>query len=166
MKDALKKGHTGIMTLFILDEKSRFVGKMDITNCSSRKFYSFLDLKTRNLLNVVPIVGVDYSLANLTFDEGQYCIHTLKEGAPNDYISALKGVIRSFTPYSKFKLAYGFGARTIPGEGPACNLFSMTGDYNDPFIDTESEIINSYSGTIKSVRLALPVNYSKIIRFV
>jgi hypothetical protein len=31
-------------------------------------------------------------------------------------------------------LGYGYGARTVEGEGPACNLFSMTGDFSDPFI--------------------------------
>jgi hypothetical protein len=34
-------------------------------------------------------------------------------------------------------LAYGYGARTVSGEGPACDLFSMTGDFADPFIDNE-----------------------------
>jgi hypothetical protein len=34
-------------------------------------------------------------------------------------------------------LGYGFGARTVPGEGPACNLFSLTGDFQDPVIESE-----------------------------
>lgn len=42
----------------------------------------------------------------------------------------------------------------------------MSGDFQDPFCDTSSEIIACYNGTIKSVRLALPVNYTKIIQFV
>ena len=47
-------------------------------NCSLRNFYTFLDLHVKNGLNLVPIVAVDFSLANLTFDESCYCIHTLK----------------------------------------------------------------------------------------
>ena len=43
---------------------------------------------------------MDFSLANLTFNEAQYCIHTLKEGAPNDYVSALKGITKAFDGYS------------------------------------------------------------------
>lgn len=31
MKDALKKGSTGRMSLFILDEKKRYQGKIDIS---------------------------------------------------------------------------------------------------------------------------------------
>lgn len=60
----------------------------------------------------MPIVTVDFSLANLTFDENQYCIHTLKEGAPNDYKEALRRIYSSYKYFSKFMLGYGFGART------------------------------------------------------
>jgi hypothetical protein len=90
-------------------------------------------------LNIVPIIAVDFSLANLTFDVGQYCIHTLKEGAPNDYMDCLKSVSKSFYHFNRFILPVGFGARTLsnaPGDGPACNLFSMTGDFMDPFVDS------------------------------
>lgn len=63
-------------------------------------------------------------------------------------------------------LGYGVGARTVSGEGPACNLFSMTGDYTDPFIHNEEELINSYAGSIKTVKLALPVNFKDVIKLV
>lgn len=63
-------------------------------------------------------------------------------------------------------LSYGIGARTVEGEGPACNLFSTTGDYMDPFIENEEELINSYIGTIKSVKLALPIYFREIIKIV
>lgn len=63
-------------------------------------------------------------------------------------------------------LSYGFGARTVSGEGPACNLFSMTGDFVDPFVHGEEELINSYVGTIKAVKLALPVYFREIIKLI
>lgn len=63
-------------------------------------------------------------------------------------------------------LSYGFGARTVNGDGPACNLFSMTGDFQDPFVEGEEQLINSYGGTLKSVKLALPVNFRDIIKLV
>ena len=63
-------------------------------------------------------------------------------------------------------LSYGIGARTVEGEGPACNVFSMTGNFTDPFIDCEEQLINSYSGTLKSVKLALPINFNDIIKLV
>lgn len=71
---------------------------------------------------------------------------------------ALRRIGRCFKYFSKFMLAYGFGARTImEGEGNACNLFSMTGDFLDPFVANDEELFGSYVGTLKSVKLALPV---------
>ncbi len=89
----------------------------------------------KNGLNLVPIIAVDYSLANLTFDENCYCIHTLKQGAPNDYIDALRRISNTFKFFSRFILPYGVGARTaVVKEGPACNLFAMNGDALEPII--------------------------------
>jgi outer membrane protein W len=52
-----------------LDEKNAYKGKFEIGNCSARRFYTFFDLKLRNQLNIVPIIGIDFSLANLTFED-------------------------------------------------------------------------------------------------
>jgi len=111
------------------DNSGKNKGFIQLSNCSVRNHYSFFDLIIKNGLNLVPIIAVDFSLSNLTFDESQYCIHSLKQGANNDYIDALKGICASFQYFSKFSLGYGFGARTVETEGPACNLFSMTGDF-------------------------------------
>lgn len=108
-------------------------------------------------MKLVPVIAVDYSLANLTFDENCYCLHSLKQGQPNDYLDALRLVYRSYEKFTDFMLAYGFGARTVGGDGPACNQFSMTGDYTEPFVDSEEALIESYKNTLKSVKLALPV---------
>ena len=64
--------------LEVIDEKKKVKGILKLKNCSLRKFYTFLDLHIKNGLNLVPIVAVDFSLANLTFDENCYCLHTLK----------------------------------------------------------------------------------------
>jgi len=117
----------------------------------------------------VPIIGIDFSMANLTMNDASFCLHSLKPGVPNDYIEALKGLYESFTCFSNFKLAYGFGARTMErpdGSLDACDLFSMSGDIQDPFVDDLDEILACYQGTLKTVRLALPVNYTAIIQFV
>ena len=44
MKDAMRYGNTGTMSLFIVDEKNKFLGKFQISQCSARRFYSYLDL--------------------------------------------------------------------------------------------------------------------------
>lgn len=78
--DCLKKGATGKIGLFMLGEKNDRKGTFEITQCSARRFYTFFDLKLRNQLNIVPIIGIDFSLANLTFEQGRPLIHTLKAG--------------------------------------------------------------------------------------
>ena len=61
-------------------------------------------------------------------------------------------------------MAYGFGARTfLNDDGPACNLFSMTGDFMSPYVDN---IADNYRKTLKNVKLSLPVMYKNIIKIV
>jgi len=53
---------------YLLDQKKRVSGKFYISNFQLKSHYSFMDLKIKNRLNIVPIIAVDFSLANLTFD--------------------------------------------------------------------------------------------------
>lgn len=78
MKEICVLHSSGDKTFSIINENKKLKGELLIRNSSLRNFYSFLDLHIKNRLNLVPIVAVDYSLANLTFDENCYCIHTLK----------------------------------------------------------------------------------------
>jgi hypothetical protein len=145
MRTMLDRATTQILRLNLRGDGNKSVGVLELRNSSLRNFHTFIDLHVKNALNLVPIVAVDFSLANLTFDENQYCIHTLKPGVPNDYVEALRRIASGYKYFSKFMLAYGFGARTCDiKEGPACNLFSMTGDFMDPYVGTEEELINSY----------------------
>ena len=101
-----------------------------------------MDLYIKNSINIVPIIGVDFSLANLSLDGSGGCIHTLKQGAPNDYIDCLKSVTKSFHFFSRFMMAYGFGARHFQNDDvPACNLFSMNGDFASPFVESYDQLL-------------------------
>ena len=42
----------------------------------------------------------------------------------------------------------------------------MTGDFMDPFVEKSDQLVNCYEGTIKSVKLALPVMYKNILKLV
>lgn len=83
-------------------------------------------------------------------------------------MDCLKSVNKAFHYFSRFILPIGFGARTLLAkkEGPASNLFSMTGDFMDPFVESNNELLNCYEGTLKSVQLALPVYFSAVLKFV
>lgn len=149
MRDALTKagGSKGKLRLFLVDDKNKFKGTFEISSFTARRFYTFFDLIFRNHLNIVPIIGVDFSMANLTMNDASFCLHTLKPGAPNDYIEALKGLHEAFGSISSFKLAYGYGARTIEkldGSQGSCDLFSMSGDFQDPFVEVIDELLSCY----------------------
>lgn len=168
MKDALKKGSTGRMQLLITDEKKRYQGKIEISQCSARRHYSFFDLQLQCQLNVVPILAVDYSIGNIveTATGLPGCLHSRKPGFGNDYISAMMAVSKSYSQYARFMLAYGVGARTMEGIGPAVDVCSMTGDFTDPFIESQEELLNCYEGTLQTIKIAGPVNYKSIVKFV
>lgn len=72
--------HNKSIILPIGDTHGKSKGYVKFKNCTVKNFYTFLDLHIRNNLNIVPIIAVDYSLANLTFNEGGYCLHSLKPG--------------------------------------------------------------------------------------
>jgi len=88
-------------------------------------------------LNIVPIVAIDYSLANLTFDENNLCLHSLKPGSPNNYIDVLKSVATAFKIFSKLNMGYAIGAGTFAKEGQSCDVLSLTADSLTPFISNE-----------------------------
>lgn len=63
-------------------------------------------------------------------------------------------------------LTYGVGARTMEGNGAAVDICSMTGDFTDPFIESQDELLNCYEGTLRTIKIAGPVNYKSIVKFV
>lgn len=64
-------------------------------------------------------------------------------------------------------VAFGIGAKTLPGaDHPTCQLFSITGDYSDPFVENEEQMLSCYAETIKAVEITLPINYKPIVKFV
>lgn len=166
--DAIIYAKNSVYVLKVLDEKGRPRFRMYLQKFSIKQHYTFMDLYIKNSLNIVPIIGVDYSLANLTFDDTQHCIHTVKEDKPNDYVSCLNAVNKAYSYFSRFNLSYGFGASTfLKGDHPACPIFSMTGDFQSPFVSgSNTELNKNYYSTLKSVKLGLPVLYKEILKFV
>ena len=139
------------MQLFLL-QGCKLSGNLDVKSFKAVRCCTFFDLIFKNRLNIVQIVGVDFSMANLTMDDTSFCNHSLKPGAPNDYISCLKATQAAYAPLSEFKMAYGFGARTLERgdkSQAACDLFSMSGDMQDTLVHSAEEMIACYYGTLK-----------------
>lgn len=60
-----------------------------------KKRTSFLDLIANHMLEIVPIVAIDFSLSNLTFDDRK-CIHTVNEDNINEYRDLLTAVSKAY----------------------------------------------------------------------
>ena len=77
------------------------MGKLEVGVFSARRYYTFFDLVFKNELNIVPIIAIDFSMANLTMNDSAI-LHTLKPGAPNDYVEAIKGIEQAYSTFSDF----------------------------------------------------------------
>ena len=114
------------------NNKKKSIGTLYIQNCNIMPLFSFMDYKIHRDINIVPIVAIDYSLTNLTFDNENKCIHTLKPGVRNDYISVISAVERAYKNISKFAMGYGMGAKIVKKYGQTSDCFSMTGNIFSP----------------------------------
>jgi hypothetical protein len=56
---------------------------------------SFLDLIAHQMLELIPMIGIDYSMSNLTFDERK-CIHSINEDNPNEYRDLMSTISKAF----------------------------------------------------------------------
>lgn len=90
LKDAFLRS-SNVLQLFLLDKSNKLKGSLDVKHFKAVRCCTFFDLIFKNRLNIVPIVGVDFSMANLTMDDNSFCNHSLKQGT-NDYISSLKAI--------------------------------------------------------------------------
>ena len=167
----LKYATKSTYTVILSDKKGKPKARMFMRDFGIKSLCSFTDLYMKHSLNIVPVIAVDFSLANLTFDDMAQCtgtLHSLKETTPNDYTDALSTVSRIFRHFSRFSMPVGFGARTLKQkEGNACNLFSLTGEIVEPFMSTDAkDLRKGYGWALKNAQLALPVLYQQVLKFV
>ena len=88
------------------------------------------------MLEIVPIVSIDFSLSNLTFDERK-CIHTVNEDNMNEYRDLLTAISKAFRQISPSSLFYGFGANSVAKKTEVSDLFMGTGDMLNPIVMTD-----------------------------
>ena len=88
------------------------------------------------MLAIVPIISIDFSLSNLTFDERK-CIHTVNEDNQNEYRDLLTAISKAFRQISPSSLFYGFGANSVAKKTEVSDLFMGTGDMLNPIVMTD-----------------------------
>ncbi len=109
----------------------------------------------------MPFIGIDYSMANLTFDERK-CVHSVNEDRPNEYRDLLQAISKSFKLISPSSLFYGFGANSVTKVTEVSDLFVGTGDLLNPIVMTDN-LEKEYYAALKRVELNLPVKFAKLI---
>ena len=96
-----------------------------------------MDLIADQLLELVPIIGVDFSMSNLTFDNRK-CIHSVNEDNPNEYRDLMIAVRQAYKLISPNSVFYGFGANAVTHVTEVSDLFSGTGDLLNPIVMTDT----------------------------
>ena len=113
------------------------------------------------MLEIVPIIGVDFSLSNLTFDDRK-CIHSVNEDKINEYRELMDTVSKAYKRISPSSLFYGFGANAVTKKTEVSDLFSGTGDLLNPVVMTD-QLEREYYQCLRRVELNLPVNFAGLI---
>ena len=113
------------------------------------------------MLEIVPIVAVDFSMSNLTFDDRK-CIHTVNEDNMNEYRDLLVAISKAFRQTSPSSILYGFGANSVCKKTEVSDLFVGTGDLLNPIVMTD-HLDKAYYDCLKRVELNAPIHIASVI---
>jgi hypothetical protein len=113
------------------------------------------------ILEIVPLIGIDYSMSNLTFDDRK-CIHSTNCDRPNEYRDLLQALQKSFKLVAPSALFYGCGANSVKGITEVSDLFVGTGDLLNPVVATDN-LEKEYYAAFSRIEINLPVNFAKLL---
>lgn len=65
-------------------DRTQQIGVISLKQIRCKKRTSFLDLIAHQMLELVPMVAIDYSMGNLTFDDRK-CLHSINEDNYSEY---------------------------------------------------------------------------------
>ena len=113
---------------------------------------------------MVPIIAVDFSLGNLTFDSNTI-MHQANSTHKNDYKDLMGLISNSFQNILNLPI-FGYGAKTNPVSNVTCHLFPMSRSIRNPFTPNDPETLEqTYLDCLSSLELSLPVNLSPVVNF-
>ena len=115
-------------------------------------------------LRVVPIVGIDFSLGNLTFEENTV-MHSTNPSKPNDYRSLLRMISHAYRNILNLPI-FGYGSKTNTFSTKTCHLFPLSRSIRNPFTpNDENSIDQTYSDCLSTLELSVPVNLTPLMTF-
>jgi hypothetical protein len=126
---------------------------------------SVLDL-IPNFVHVSPVIGIDFSMANLSFSSNGKSVHStniLRSNPYRDIIHMLSQTIYSSELYLPI---FGYGAKTYQGSSETASLFPMSLRLASPLIPNQPQMLNEqYNKCLKQIRLDLPVKVQPLTLF-
>ena len=165
LKNILELRDDNAFIIDVLDINAVEIGRIQFFDPLIRPIFTFLDYKINLNVNVVPVIVIDFSLSNLTFQEDKECIHTLKESEENLYLTVLENIMQSFKNLSVNVMAFGMGALTKPNQKSASDIFALSGDVFSPIIET-NELISKYKEVLGKIRISSPVKFAPIMNLI
>jgi len=115
-------------------------------------------------LRVVPIIGIDFSLGNLTFEENTV-MHSTNPSKPNDYRSLLRMLSHAYRNVLNLPI-FGFGSKTNPISNKTSHLFPLSRSIRNPFTpNDETSIDQAYSDCLSTIEISVPVNLTPLTSF-
>jgi len=112
----------------------------------------------------VPLIGIDFSLANLTFEDNTV-LHSTNPTKPNDYRQLLRMLSHAYRNILNLPI-FGYGSKTHPFSNKTSHLFPLSRSIRNPFTpNDENSIDQTYSDCLSTLELSVPVNLTPTISF-
>ena len=113
---------------------------------------------------MVPIIAIDFSLGNLTFEDNT-CMHSTNPLKPNEYREVLKAIAHSYQNILNLPI-FGFGAKTNSFSTKTCPMFPLSRSIRNPFTPNEQSTLDqTYSDCLSMLELSVPVNLTPMVSF-
>lgn len=112
-----------------------------------------------------PIIAIDFSLANLTFDDNS-CMHSTKTDKKNDYRDIIKLICKNYKGVLSIPM-FGYAAKTTKDSPDPADFFPLSMQLKNPFVsNVEAYLDEVYSECLKSIELATPIKLAKFFAFI
>ena len=86
------------------------------------------------VMHVSPIIHMDFSLANLTFESSGTSIHTPNFKKPNQYRDLLEKICLDMYSNELFIPIFGYGAKTFKGSSETSHIFPLSRNMSNPLV--------------------------------
>ena len=99
-------------------------------------------------MKIIPFFGLDYSQANLTFDD-DICLHRTKEDKPKVYLKIMEIFNDFMDPLLPgYWIPYAFGCKAMPG-AQTSDLLALSGNYFHPDVKLHCSSLKEVQNSLK-----------------